>query len=120
MGFGPVAAYLNSRLGAAIYRTLFGGLALAGGYLRIGPQQLRGLFVPALSRNDVGRLARLARKASEAGRLLGQGKKEASETLQRARARIDLLLEKAMDLSESDKLVLPSAMNPETITATTP
>jgi len=25
-----------------------------------------------------------------------------------------------MDLSESDKLVLPSAMNPETITATTP
>ena len=120
MGFGPVAAYLNSRLGAAIYRTLFGGLALAGGYLRIGPQQLRGLFVPALSRNDIGRLSRLARKASEAGRLLGQGKKEASETLQRARARIDLLLEKAMDLSESDKLVLPSAMNPETITATTP
>jgi hypothetical protein len=42
----PFAAILNSELGALLYSGLFGGLALAGGYLRFGPPQVGALPVP--------------------------------------------------------------------------
>ncbi|HRX78179.1 MAG TPA: TaqI-like C-terminal specificity domain-containing protein, partial [Pirellulaceae bacterium] len=41
-----VSAILNSELGALIYLGLFGGLALAGGYLRFGPPQIATFPVP--------------------------------------------------------------------------
>jgi len=41
-----MAAILNSRLMGFYYRTVFGGNALQGGYLRIGPPQIRSLPFP--------------------------------------------------------------------------
>ncbi len=41
-----ITQVLNSRIAALIYRALYGGLALAGGYLRFGPPQLAGFPIP--------------------------------------------------------------------------
>lgn len=38
-----LAALLNSRLMTRVYRAMFGGLTMDGGYLRVGPPQLRQL-----------------------------------------------------------------------------
>jgi hypothetical protein len=43
-----LAGVLNSRLMSFYYRTVFGGNALQGGYLRIGPPQIRSLPFPRL------------------------------------------------------------------------
>jgi len=40
-----LAALLNSRLMTRVFRAMFGGLAMDGGYLRVGPPQLRQLPV---------------------------------------------------------------------------
>ncbi|HEU5088430.1 MAG TPA: hypothetical protein VFT99_13330, partial [Roseiflexaceae bacterium] len=40
---------LNSAPASRLYRAMFGGLALAGGYVRIGAPQLRQLPVPRLT-----------------------------------------------------------------------
>lgn len=47
---------LNSALAALIYRALYGGLALAGGYLRFGPPQLAAFPIPegVLHSEDIG------------------------------------------------------------------
>jgi hypothetical protein len=42
-----VTAVLNSKIAALIYRALFGGLELSGGYLRFGPPQIGAFPVPA-------------------------------------------------------------------------
>ncbi len=61
----PVAALcavLNSLLMSQLYRALFGGLALSGGYLRFGKRELRRLPIPDLPEDDphVMELDRLA------------------------------------------------------------
>lgn len=60
-----LAALLNSSLMTFLFRTQFGGLSLAGGYLRVGPPQLRELpiVVPTTAREvalarDLVRLSR--------------------------------------------------------------
>lgn len=58
----PFAAILNSELGALLYVALFGGLALAGGYLRFGPPQVGALPVP----KDMTCLAESLRRGSPA------------------------------------------------------
>ncbi len=47
-----LCALLNAGPVARLYRALFGGLALAGGYLRFGRRELAALPVPALSPDD--------------------------------------------------------------------
>lgn len=49
---GALAAVLNSDLMARLYRALFGGLALNGGYLRVGQRELAHLPLPALPADD--------------------------------------------------------------------
>jgi hypothetical protein len=63
-----LCAVLNSRLMARLYRALFGGLALAGGYLRFGKRELSVLPIPDAYPNDPRLLAldRLARRRAEA------------------------------------------------------
>jgi hypothetical protein len=55
---GALCAVLNSRLASRLYRALFGGLALSGGYLRFTRRELSLLPVPDLPASDP-RLARL-------------------------------------------------------------
>jgi len=55
---GALCAWLNSDLVAKLYRALFGGLALSGGYLRFGKRELARLPLPDVALTDP-RLARL-------------------------------------------------------------
>ena len=43
---------LNSKLLSFYYRTIFGGSSLAGGYLRIGPPQLRTIPIPSIDHSN--------------------------------------------------------------------
>lgn len=58
-------AILNSQLLTAIYQSLFGGDRLQGGYLRMGPAQLRTLPIPVIAPDqpEVQRLVMLAQQA---------------------------------------------------------
>jgi hypothetical protein len=64
-----VAGLLNSRLASFLYRLRFGGLALSGGYLRVGPPQLRQLPMPPPSRDPrlAEEVAALARRRQHQG-----------------------------------------------------
>jgi hypothetical protein len=62
---GALCAWLNSALVARLYRALFGGLALSGGYLRFGRRELDRLPIPDLAADDP-RLAALDALGSEA------------------------------------------------------
>ena len=55
---GALCALLNSRLASRLYRALFGGLALSGGYLRSGRRELSLFPLPDLPDDDP-RLRRL-------------------------------------------------------------
>lgn len=56
-----LTAILNSELGALLYTGLFGGLALAGGYLRFGTPQVAAVPVP----RDLGALESMLRSGIE-------------------------------------------------------
>ena len=64
---GALCAVLNSELMARMYRAMFGGLALSGGYLRFGQRELAALPLPRLESDDP-HLTRLAKLADEAMR----------------------------------------------------
>ncbi|NLH08544.1 MAG: N-6 DNA methylase [Chloroflexi bacterium] len=64
---GALGAVLNSALMARLYRALFGGLALAGGYLRFGQRELALLPVPDVPADDP-RVRRLEALAGEMAR----------------------------------------------------
>jgi hypothetical protein len=61
-----LCALLNSRLAGRLYRALFGGLALSGGYLRFGKRELALLPIPDAAGDDP-RVARLAALGARAG-----------------------------------------------------
>lgn len=70
-----LCALLHSDAVTRIYRELYGGLRLSGGYLRVGPRQLRALPIPLPS-------PRQRRQLSEAARTLArQEDEEASATI---------------------------------------
>lgn len=72
-----LCAYLNSGVIARVYRALYGGLALSGGYLRFGKRELGSLPFPPVSAEDprISQLSTLHRSmtrvedAREAARL---------------------------------------------------
>jgi hypothetical protein len=68
---GALCAVLNSAAVARLYRALFGGLALAGGYLRFGRRELALLPVPDVAGDDprVRRLDALAAQIARADAL---------------------------------------------------
>ena len=74
---GPLVTYalllglLNSAPASVMLRRQFGGLALAGGYQRVGPPQLRQLLVPDPARIP-GRVRRRIGAAAERLTRLGQ------------------------------------------------
>lgn len=61
-----LGALLNSRLMTLLFRARFGGLALQGGYLRVGPPQLRQLPVPMIAEDDGPALATVEAIAEQA------------------------------------------------------
>lgn len=63
-----LCALLNSALIARLYRALYGGLALSGGYLRFARRELSRLPVPELPADDprLARLAELGRRMAQA------------------------------------------------------
>jgi hypothetical protein len=69
---GALCAVLNSALVARLYRALFGGLALSGGYLRFGQRELALLPLPDLPADDprIPRLSALAARYTRADALI--------------------------------------------------
>jgi Eco57I restriction-modification methylase len=56
-----LGALLNSRAASDVYAARFAGLRLSGGYLRVGPPQLRALPIPPMGQPQVASLAEAAR-----------------------------------------------------------
>jgi len=61
---GALCALLNAGLLARLYRALYGGLALSGGYLRFGKRELASMPLPDLPAGDP-RIAALDRLAAQ-------------------------------------------------------
>ena len=114
---------LNSRLMSFYYLSVFGGDRLQGGYLRIGPPQLRTLPIPRFNAGDPGH----ASLADHVRRLLGFHNRRpvASTPLEAAvfsrqagvlEAQIDQLVYDIYGLSESERLVIEQSIEVSTET----
>jgi methylase of polypeptide subunit release factors len=71
------AAVLCSPQADGLYRTMFGGLAMSGGYLRVGPPQLRVLPVPEPPQ-DLAEVTELVRVVTDTAR--GEAARHAAST----------------------------------------
>ena len=60
-----ITGILNSKLIGYLYQTLFGSLALSGGYIRTGAPQLKALPMPAASVRQQNRVASLVNRIVE-------------------------------------------------------
>ncbi len=67
---GYLGAVLNSEVATDWIRRTYGGLALRGGYLRLGPPQLRTLPVPRVSSESACRVGRMAPGAAREAAIL--------------------------------------------------
>ncbi len=106
-----LAGLLNSRLVNLVYRAQFGGLALASGYLRVGPPQLRDLPIP-IPRTP--RDQALAVELCDCVRRLGEGYSGQledpdcclSQTIEGVETRIDDIVYKLYGLTEAERALL--------------
>ncbi len=66
-----LCALLNSGVMKEIYSAMFGSLSLSGGYMRVGPPQLRVLPVPKAGRVEQQRIADMVdeRKVADASEI---------------------------------------------------
>jgi hypothetical protein len=82
-----LAALLNSRLLTLLFGSLFGGLSLKGGYLRVAPPQIKRLPVPlfvALHRPDAAAAAAAVPAAAASIREQAKALHEVTEALARS------------------------------------
>lgn len=110
---------LNSRLMAFYYVSVYGGDRLQGGYLRIGPPQLRALPVPDYDQaNDDHRaLAERVRQllAVRERRPVPAPPAESASATRRVRVleeRIDQLVYRTYDLTDAERLVVERSGGP--------
>jgi hypothetical protein len=94
---------LNSKLLSFHYRTIFGGITLAGGYLRIGPPQLRTIPIPSVDYSNPTDKANLDKMVKLVDRMLDLHKQLAAAKIPDEKTRIQRQIS-ATD-SQIDKLV---------------
>ena len=104
---------LNSRLMAFYYLSVYGGDRLHGGYLRIGPPQLRTLPVPEYDQaNDIHRaLAERVRQLLAARERRGgpgppAGSASAARRVHVLEEQVDQLVYRTYDLTDAERLVV--------------
>lgn len=104
---------LNSRLMAFYYLSVYGGDRLQGGYLRIGPPQLRTLPVPEYDQaNDIHRaLAErvrqlLAARERRGGPAPPAGSASAGRRVHVLEEQVDQLVYRTYDLTDAERLVV--------------
>ena len=79
---------LNSKLLSFYYRTIFGGSSLAGGYLRIGPPQLRTIPIPSIDYSNRTDRAKHDKMVKLVGLMLALHKKLAAAKVPADKTRI--------------------------------
>ena len=109
---------LNSRLMSFYYLSVFGGDRLQGGYLRIGPPQLRTLPVPEFDQQDLVHRS----LADHVHRLLGFYERPVATTpleaaviarqAQGLEAQIDELVYRIYELTDAERLVIEQSLEP--------
>jgi Eco57I restriction-modification methylase len=110
---------LNSRLMTFYYLSVYGGDRLQGGYLRVGPPQLRTLPVPEYDQaNEVHRALaeRVRQLLAVRERLIGPAPpaESASSTRQAhvLEQQIDRLVYRSYDLTDAERLVVEQSPRP--------
>ena len=93
---------LNSRLMAFWFLSVYGGDRLHGGYLRIGPPQLRTLPVPEYDQADDDHRA----LAERVRRLLAFRERRAGGPARRLEEQIDQLVYRIYGLTDAERLVV--------------
>jgi hypothetical protein len=104
-----LGALLNSQLMTLLFRAMFGGLSLQGGYLRVGPPQLEQLPMPVIAKDRRPTVAAIGKQVCEleatlaaiAERNLPHERDELSRRAQTLRARIDAQVCELYGLSEA-------------------
>ena len=86
-----VLALLGSAAASVRYRERFAGLALSGGYLRVGPPQLRVFPIPAPAALPGAQIRRLERLARTLTRLGAAGVEASDGRWQQAQRALDAL-----------------------------
>ena len=99
---------LNSRLMGFYYLSVYGGDRLHGGYLRIGPPQLRNLPVPEYDQaNDIHRAL-----AERVRQLLASRERRTAGQAQGLEEQIDELVYRIYGLTDAEQLVVEQSPGP--------
>ena len=99
---------LNSRLMGFYFLSVYGGDRLRGGYLRIGPPQLRTLPVPVYDQaNDIHRAL-----AERVHQLLAVRERRTAGQVQVLEEQIDQLVYRMYGLSDAERLVVEQPAEP--------
>jgi hypothetical protein len=99
---------LNSRLMGFYFLSVYGGDRLHGGYLRIGPPQLRTLPVPEYDRaNDIHRA--LAQRVRQ---LLAFRERRTAGQARDLEEQIDQLVYRTYGLTDAERLVVEQSAGP--------
>ena len=110
-----LGAILNSTLATFIHRARFAGDALAGGYLRIGPPQLRTLPVVELARS---RSARALDELASLARARQALDPSAREEVRACDAQLDALVNALFRLTDDERRILDAGLAAPRATST--
>ncbi|MGI0016430.1 MAG: TaqI-like C-terminal specificity domain-containing protein, partial [Nitrososphaera sp.] len=106
-------ATLNSKLMTFVYKNMFKSLSLAGGYMRVGPPQIRSLPMKPISSVDAAELTQLVMKMetqtdrlAQLGNRLTDSRGELEDQIKEIDAKIDELIFRIYGVTEEEKTLI--------------
>ncbi len=113
----PILAILNSKLMTSYYRTMYGSLSLSGGYIRIGPPQIKELPIKISDEfnNDVitlvDKMITLNNEINELGLKHTEKRVRLEEEIHRIDENIDLLVYRLYGITVKQMSLIEKEIN---------
>lgn len=112
-----VLAVLNSKLMTFCYKNLFKSLSLQGGYMRVGPPQIKKLPIKQMSEPQqqplislVDKIITLNKRLNEIGDKKTDERQRIEEEIKKTDAEINELVYQLYDITESEKKIIEESL----------
>ena len=112
-----ILAVLNSTLMTFVYKNLFKSLSLAGGYMRVGPPQIKNLPIKLVPESQqqplitlVDKMLSLNKRLNEIGDKKTDERARIEEEIKKTDAEIDELVYKIYGITEEEKKVIEESL----------
>ncbi|MDA8143172.1 MAG: N-6 DNA methylase [Thermoplasmatales archaeon] len=105
----PIIAILNSKFMSSYYRTMFSGLSLSGGFIRVGPPQIKELQIKISNKFKreviplVNKITTLNNEINEMGIKHTEKRARLEEEIQRIDKKIDILVYELYGITDEQR-----------------